>query len=58
MTRASEYMWHDHKTMGYAPSVPRITWVYTPLVGDHVVMRYAPGGHLVTTMGIEPTPTI
>ena len=32
--------------MGYAPSVPRITRVYAPLVGDHVVVQYAPGGHV------------
>ena len=32
--------------MGYAPSVLRITGVYAPLEGDHVVVRYAPGGHV------------
>ena len=29
-----------------------------PLVGDHVVVRYAPGGHVMTVVGMEPTPTI
>ena len=44
--------------MGYAPSVPCITRIYTPLVGDHAVVRYARGGHVVTKVGIEPTSTI
>ena len=39
--------------MGHAPIVPRVNRVYAPLVGNHVVVRYALGEHVVMIAGME-----